>query len=116
MKQRVALIRTLTTKPDIILLDEPFSALDYQSRLKVSDDVYNILKKEDKAAILVTHDIAEAVSMADRVIILSKRPSHIKKIVKIEYENKSTPIENRKKKEFNTYYEQIWKEIDNNVQ
>ncbi len=112
MKQRVSLIRTLATKPDIILLDEPFSALDYQTRLKVSDDVYKILKKEHKSAIIVTHDIAEAISMADRVIILSNRPSHIKKVIKINLKNKSTPINNRKDELFNLYYEMIWKEID----
>ena len=112
MRQRVALIRTLATKPDIILLDEPFSALDYQSRLKVSDDVYKILKKESKSAIIVTHDIAEAVSMADKVIILSNRPSHIKKIIDINLNNKSTPINNRKDELFNMYYDMIWKEID----
>ena len=115
MKQRCALIRTLATKPDIILLDEPFSALDYQTRLKVSDDVYKILKQEFKSAIIVTHDIAEAISMADRVIILSSRPSHVKKIININLKNKSTPINNRKDELFNTYYDMIWKEIDKSV-
>lgn len=113
--QRVALIRTLATKPDILLLDEPFSALDYQSRLAVSDDVYQILKKEKKSAIIVTHDIAEAISMADKVIVLSKRPAKIKRIIDIDLENKSTPINNRKDKMFNYYYDMIWKEIDHNV-
>ena len=112
MRQRVALIRTLATKPDILLLDEPFSALDYQTRLKVSDDVYNIIKKEKKSAIMVTHDIAEAISMADRIIVLSKRPSIIKKIIDINLTDKSTPINNRKAKEFAYYYDLIWKEID----
>lgn len=112
MRQRVALIRTLATKPDILLLDEPFSALDYQTRLKVSDDVYNIIKKEKKSAIMVTHDIAEAISMADKIIILSKRPSIIKKIIDINLTDKSTPINNRKAKEFAYYYDLIWKEID----
>ena len=112
MRQRVALIRTLATKPDILLLDEPFSALDYQTRLKVSDDVYNIIKKERKSAIMVTHDIAEAISMADRIIVLSKRPSVIKKIIDIKLTDKSTPINNRKAKEFAYYYDLIWKEID----
>ena len=115
MRQRCALIRTLATKPDIILLDEPFSALDYQSRLKVSDDVYKILKKENKSAIIVTHDIAEAVSMADKVIILSNRPSHIKKIIDINLKNKTTPENNRKDELFNFYYDMIWKEIDESV-
>lgn len=114
MRQRVALIRTLATNPDILLLDEPFSALDYQSRLNVSDDVYNIIKNEGKTAIMVTHDIAEAISMADRVIILSKRPATIKKEIKIELANKSSPIKNRYDSMFNYYYDLIWKEIDYN--
>ena len=115
MRQRASLIRTLATKPDILLLDEPFSALDYQTRLAVSDDVYKILKKEKKSAILVTHDISEAISMSDRVIVLSKRPSTIKNIYEINLTNKSTPIENRKAKEFSSYYEKIWKDIDFHV-
>ena len=115
MRQRVALIRTLATKPDILLLDEPFSALDYQTRLAVSDDVYNIIKKEKKSAIMVTHDIAEAISMADRVIVLTKRPSKIKCVVDIELENKTNPINNRKDKFFSKYYDLIWKEIDYHV-
>ncbi len=115
MRQRVALIRTLATNPDILLLDEPFSALDYQSRLAVSDDVYKIIKQEKKSAIMVTHDLAEAISMADKVIVLSERPSKIKKIFDIKLSNKSTPIENRKAKEFSKYYDEIWKEIDFHV-
>lgn len=112
MRQRVALIRTLATKPDILLLDEPYSALDYQTRLAVSDDVYNIIKKEKKTVIMVTHDIAEAISMADRIIVLSKRPGTIKEIYDIKLTHKSTPIENRKAKEFSYYYDLIWKAID----
>ena len=112
---RVALIRTLATKPDILLLDEPFSALDYQSRLAVSDDVYRIIKKEKKSAIMVTHDLAEAISMADRIIVLTERPCQIKNIHSIHFEHRSTPIENRKCKEFSKYYDQIWKEIDFHV-
>lgn len=112
MRQRLSLIRTLATKPDIILLDEPFSALDYQTRILISDDVYNILKNEGKSAIIVTHDIAEAISMADRIIILSKRPAKVKKIVEIDMDDKKTPIDNRKCKKFNEYYDLIWKEID----
>ena len=112
MRQRVALIRTLATKPDLLLIDEPFSALDYQTRLAVSDDVYNIIKQENKTAIMVTHDIAEAISMADKIVILSKRPSKIKKIIDIKLSNKSNPINNRKAKEFSYYYDLIWKEID----
>lgn len=115
MRQRVALIRTLATNPDILLLDEPFSALDYQSRLAVSDDVYKIIKKEKKSAIMVTHDIAEAISMADRVIVLTKRPSKVKCVIDIELENKTTPINNRKDKKFSYYYDLIWKEIDYHV-
>ena len=112
MRQRVALIRTLATKPDLLLMDEPYSALDYQTRLSVSDDVYQIIKKEKKSAIMVTHDIAEAISMADKIIILSKRPSKIKKVIDIKLTDKSTPINNRKAKEFSYYYDLIWKEID----
>ena len=112
MKQRVALIRTLAIKPDILLLDEPFSALDYQSRLSVSDDVYNIIKKEKKTVIMITHDIAEAISLSDKIIVLSKRPSIVKKIYDIEMENKSTPINNRKCKEFSDYYDKIWRDLD----
>ncbi len=115
MKQRVALIRTLATKPDILLLDEPFSALDYQTRLSVSDDVYKIIRKENKTTIIITHDIAEAISIADTIIILTKRPAKIKKIYNITLTNKTTPINNRTCKEFNTYYKEIWKNIDQNV-
>ena len=115
MKQRVALIRTLAVKPDILLLDEPFSALDYQTRLKVSDDVYKIIKEEHKTALIVTHDISEAISMCDRIIVLSKRPSIIKNIYDINLENKSTPILNRESPNFTYYYKTLWKEIDDNV-
>lgn len=115
MRQRVALIRTLATKPDILLLDEPFSALDYQTRLAVSDNVYEIIKKEKKSAIMVTHDIAEAISMADKVIVLTGRPSKIKKIYDIKLTDKTSPINNRKCKEFSTYYETIWKDLDFHV-
>ncbi|MDD2490225.1 MAG: ABC transporter ATP-binding protein [Bacilli bacterium] len=115
MRQRVALIRTLALNPDILLLDEPFSALDYQTRLAVSDDVYKIIKKENKTTIMVTHDIAEAISMADKIIVLSKRPATIKNIYNINLSNKSNPIENRKAKEFAFYYSQIWKDLDIHV-
>lgn len=113
--QRVALIRTLATKPDILLLDEPFSALDYQTRLAVSDDVYKIMKKEKITVIMVTHDISEAVSMSDKVIVLTKSPSTIKNIYEIKLNNKKTPIENRKDKNFPYYYDKIWKDIDYHV-
>ena len=115
MKQRVALIRTLATKPDLLLLDEPFSALDYQTRLSVSDDVYKIIKKENKTTIIITHYIAEAISLADTIIVLSQRPAKIKKIYNIKLTNSTTPINNRTCKEFNTYYKDIWKSIDHNV-
>lgn len=96
-------------------MDEPFSALDYTSRLAISDDIYQILKKEKKSIIMVTHDIAEAISMCDKVIVLSERPSKIKKIYDIKLSEKSTPINNRKAKEFSYYYDQIWKDIDFHV-
>ncbi len=115
MKQRVALIRTLALRPDILLLDEPFSALDYQSRLAISDDVYNIIKKEGITTLIVSHDIAEAISMSDKVVVLSKRPCKIKKIYEIHLTDKRTPMKNRQAKEFNDYYNKIWKDLDINV-
>ncbi len=115
MKQRASLIRTLAIDPDIILLDEPFSALDYQTRLTVSDDVWKIIKKEKRTTIMITHDIAEAVSMADRVIVLTDRPSKVKCEYNIIMNNKSTPINNRNLEEFKQYYDKIWKDIDIHV-
>lgn len=112
MRQRVALIRTLALKPDILLLDEPMSALDYQSRLSISDDIYKIIKNEKKTAIMVTHDIAEAVSMSDRVIVLTKRPGVIKSIYEIILENRSTPTNNRKSNDFSKYYDVLWRDLD----
>ncbi len=112
MRQRVALIRTLAIKPDILLLDEPFNSLDYVTRLQVSDDVYNIIKSEKKTVIMVTHDIAECISMSERVVILSKRPSIIKNIYEINLTDKKNPIYNRKAKEFASYYELFWKDLD----
>ena len=112
MRQRVALIRTLAIKPDILLLDEPFSALDYQTRLNVSNDVYKIIKEENISTIIVTHDISEAISMCDRIIVLSKRPSKIKSEYVISLNNKKSPIENRNDSLFSKYYEQIWRDID----
>lgn len=109
MRQRAALIRTLVLKPALLLLDEPFSALDYQTRLSVSDDIYQIIKKEHKTAILVTHDLAEAVSMADRVLILSRRPATVQKEVKtvFDIENR-TPVKVRNMDGFREYFNQIW--------
>lgn len=110
----MALIRTLALKPDVLILDEPFSKLDYQSRLKVSDDVYKIIKSEAKTAIMVTHDLSEAISVSDRVIVLSKRPSIVKNIYTIKREENLTPIENRKDKNFAYYYDAIWKDLIEN--
>lgn len=112
MRQRVALIRTLALKPDILLLDEPFSALDYQTRLALSDDVYHIIKSEKKTAVMVTHDLAEAISTSDRIFVLSKRPSIIKKVYEINLTDKKNPIHNRKCKEFSIYYDKIWRDLD----
>lgn len=116
MRQRAALIRTLALKPDLLLLDEPFSALDYQTRLNVSDDIGRILQKEGKPAILVTHDISEAISMADRVIILSKRPASIQTIIPIQLETDNrTPLSSRNAPNFKSYFNLIWKELNKNV-
>jgi len=116
MRQRAALIRTLATKPDILLLDEAFSALDYQTRLAVTEDIYAIIKKENKTAILVTHDISESISMADRVIVLTQRPAVIKNIHKIEFSCPNrTPISCREAPEFRNYFNSIWKELDVHV-
>ena len=116
MRQRVALIRTLSVDPDILLLDEPFSALDYQTRLMVNDDVYKIIKNENKSVILVTHDISEAIAMGDKVAVLSKRPSTIKNVYDIELSlgSSRTPFECRKVPKFQTYFDLLWKELDNN--
>ena len=111
MRQRVALIRTLATRPELLLLDEPFSALDYQTRLIVQDDVYNIIKTEKKTAILVTHDISEAIAMSDKIIVLTERPGKVKTIVNLDFDKSLTPFERRSDKKFNTYFNQIWKEL-----
>jgi len=102
----------LAIKPDILLLDEAFSALDYQTRLLVVDDVYRILRQENKSAIMVTHDIAEGLSMADRVIILSKRPGTISQNIKLNFKKEDTPLERRSLPEFQEYFNKIWKEFD----
>ena len=116
MRQRAALIRTLALKPDLLLLDEPFSALDYQTRLNVSDDIGKILKKQKKPAILVTHDISEAISMADRVLILSRRPASVVKIVPIDLDmEERTPLASRNAPAFKSYFTLIWKELNQNA-
>lgn len=112
MKQRVSLIRTLAIKPDILFLDEPFSALDFSTRLKVSDDVYKIIKDSKKTTIMVTHDIGEAISMANKVIVLSKSPALVNGVYNIELINKGLPTQNRKDEKFNYYYDLIWKYLD----
>lgn len=118
MRQRAALIRTLVVEPDLLLLDEPFSALDYQTRLAIADEIGIILKKEEKTALMVTHDIAEAISMADMVVVLSKRPATIKDIIPINLScpgEVRTPMKCREAPEFRHYFNQIWKELDIHV-
>ena len=112
MRQRCALIRTLATQPEILLLDEPFSALDYQTRLAVSADIWRILRQEGKTALLVTHDIAEAVSMSDRVIVLSRRPAVVKAELDMGALRPLPPMERRDTPEFHRYFNTIWKELD----
>lgn len=115
MRQRAALIRTLALKPDILLLDEPFSALDYQTRLSVCDDISSIIRKQQKTAILVTHDLSEAVSVADRIVILSSRPGKVKTILPITFKagKNLSPMERRNTPEFSQYFNLIWKELKN---
>ncbi len=110
MRQRAALIRTLVLEPTLLLLDEPFSALDYQTRMKVCDDVYEIIKSEKKTALLVTHDISEAISMSDKIVVLSKRPSSVKDIINLSLEGNS-PLEKREDKSFGSYFESIWRKL-----
>lgn len=116
MRQRAALIRTLAIKPNILLLDEAFSALDYQTRIMVTNDIFQILKNENITAVIVTHDISEAISMSDRVIVLSKRPATVKKIHNIEFEmDNRNPINCRESPKFSKYFDTIWKELDVHV-
>lgn len=117
MRQRAALIRTLLLEPDILLLDEPFSALDYQTRLEVADDIWGIIRTEKKTAILITHDISEAISMADRVIVLSSRPGTVKNVfdIKLSIDDR-TPFNTRSAPEFKEYFNLIWKELNHNEQ
>ncbi len=112
MRQKVALIRTLAIEPDLLLLDEPFSALDYQTRLHLCDEVYHIIRQEQKTAILVTHDISEAVSMADRILVFSKRPSYIKREIESGFSADIPPLLRRKSLLFQQKFEQVWEEIE----
>ncbi len=113
MRQRAALIRTLVLEPELLLLDEPFSALDYQTRLTVGDDIGQIIKKEHKTALLVTHDLAEAISLADRIIIFSERPATVKQTVTLEFDlEEDTPLHRRDAPEFKSYFNLIWKELN----
>ena len=115
MRQRCALIRTLATSPDVLLLDEPFSALDYQTRLAVSGDISQIIRREHKTALLVTHDISEAISLSDRIIVLSHRPATVKAIHDLGALRTVPPLERRSRPEFQTLFNQIWEELDVNV-
>ncbi len=113
MRQRVALIRTLATNPDVLLLDEAFSALDYQTRLLVTNDVYKIIKSENKTTIMVTHDIPESISMSDEVIVLSKRPTTIKETYPIKFDMPNrTPLTCRDNPAFSGYFDNIWKSLN----
>ena len=112
MRQRAALIRTMASSPDLLLLDEPFSALDYQTRLAVCDDVYSIIKNEKKTALLVTHDISEAISVADRVVVLSARPAKVSVIREMPFDKKLTPLHRRECPEFSSVFEQLWRDLN----
>lgn len=113
MRQRAALIRTLVLNPELLLLDEPFSALDYQTRLNVSDDIGQIIRRSGRTALLVTHDLSEAISLADRVLVLSKRPATVARIVPVHFHlEKDTPLNRRNAPEFKTYFNQIWEELN----
>ncbi len=114
MRQRAALVRTLALEPDLLLLDEPFSALDYQTRLSVCDDISSIIKSTHKTAILITHDLSEAISVADRVIVLTSRPGRIKAIIPISFGTDDIrPLTRRNMPEFSVYFNQVWKELQN---
>lgn len=113
MRQRVALIRTLILEPDLLLLDEPFSALDYQTRLNVADDIGQIIRREKRSAILVTHDLSEAISLGDKVLVLTQRPASIKRIIPLEFDlEEDTPLHRRNAPEFKNYFNMVWKELN----
>ncbi len=115
MRQRCALIRTMATQPRILLLDEPFSALDYQTRLSVSADIHAIIRQEHKTALLVTHDISEAISLSDRVVVLSRRPAVVKSIHDLGALRDLAPMKRRDAPAFRTFFNSIWKELDKNA-
>ena len=112
MRQRAALVRTLALDPKVLLLDEPFSALDYQTRLKLQEEMSRILRRERRTVILVTHDIAEAVSMADRVMVLSRRPARLKREYVIDLPQRGSPVQVREAPEFSRYFRDIWRDLD----
>ncbi len=112
MRQRVALIRTLALRPKLILLDEPFSALDFQTRLNVAEDVRRIIKEEGITAILVTHDISEAIALCDRIAVLSARPARVKKVFDNTIDKSLTSIERREEESFASLFKDIWKELE----
>jgi NitT/TauT family transport system ATP-binding protein len=120
MRQRVALARTLCTQPDIVLLDEPFSALDSQTRLALADEITEILRREAKTVILITHDIGEAVSMAERVIVLSRRPGQVKSDHAIRFAagngGRPTTMVARDAPEFQDYFKTLWQELDIHIE
>lgn len=111
MRQRVSLIRTLALNPKLLLLDEPFFALDSQTRIAVQEDIHSIIKSENKTAILVTHDISEAVVMSDRIIVLTKRPGTIKQIITLDFKDNLSPMQRRESPIFNTYFKTLWEEL-----
>ena len=114
MRQRAALIRTLALEPDLLLLDEPFSALDYQTRLAVCDDISTIIRSRKKTAILITHDLSEAVSVADRILILTKRPGRIKDTLEISFpDHVASPLMRRNCPEFSSYFNEVWRKLRN---
>ena len=115
MRQRAALIRTLALQPELLLLDEPFSALDYQTRILVSEDIASIIRGQKKTAILVTHDISEAISLADRILIFSRRPGTVKRVLPITFQNARSVSEKRQSPEFAQYFEWIWKELEDHA-
>lgn len=111
MRQRAALIRTLAIRPKLLLLDEAFSALDFQTRLQVTDDVHQILKHEGMTTLMVTHDIPEGISMSDRIVVLTSRPGKVKEIHKMEFDPAQSPLKRRSDPLFSKYFNQIWGEL-----